>query len=168
MYTSLIKEILCFLNQVWGNRIRNMLICHLLYILLHLKLFIMIFEALHLTLLVLTSTTMLILQILTWIYYLKLKLEALRAFKLFLTFVKTQVHTTIKALQFDYRGEFRPFTKYLFELGMSHIITCIHTSHQKGIVERKHIHIIYMGLTMLSHSPILQNSGSITLSHFFT
>lgn len=65
----------------------------------------------------------------TWIYLLKQKSEELHAFKLFLTFVKIQFYTIIKALQSDYGGEFRTFTKYMFELGISHILTCPHTSH---------------------------------------
>jgi histone deacetylase 1/2 len=37
----------------------------------------------------------------TWIYFLKAKSDALQAFTQFLAFIKTQFHTTIKALQSD-------------------------------------------------------------------
>lgn len=40
----------------------------------------------------------------TWIYFLKQKSEVFHAFKLFLTFVKTQFYTIIKALKSYYRG----------------------------------------------------------------
>jgi histone deacetylase 1/2 len=46
----------------------------------------------------------------TWIYFLKAKSDALQAFTQFLALVNTQFKTTIKALQSDWGGEFRPFT----------------------------------------------------------
>lgn len=51
-------------------------------------------------------------------------------------------------------GEFRPFTKYLTSLGISHWLICHHTHHQNGVVERKHRHIVELGLTLLSHASI--------------
>lgn len=49
---------------------------------------------------------------------------------------------------------FRPFTKFLTKLGISSRLTCPHTSHQNGTLERKHIHIIEMCLTLMSHASI--------------
>lgn len=72
----------------------------------------------------------------TYIYFLKHKFEALYAFKLFLKFVQTQLHTKIKSLQSDYVGEFRSFTKYLYELGISHRLTCSRTSHKNRTMEK--------------------------------
>lgn len=69
-------------------------------------------------------------------------------------FVKTQFHTKIKAIQYDFGGEYRPFTNYLSELGINHRLTCPHTSHQNGNVERKHKHVVEMGLTLLAHASI--------------
>lgn len=65
----------------------------------------------------------------TWIYFFRHMFKALYAFKSFLKLVKTQIHTKIKALQSDYEGEFRPFTKNLIDLGNSHKLTYPHTSH---------------------------------------
>lgn len=90
----------------------------------------------------------------TWIYFLHQKLEAFHAIKLFLSFVKTQLHTTTKALQLDYGGEFRSFTKFLSKLGIYHRLTCPYTSCQSGTVERKHRNIVEMGLILLSQSCI--------------
>lgn len=90
----------------------------------------------------------------TWIYLLDTKLEAMQAFKLFLMFFKTQFNTTIKVVQSDNGGEFRPFTNFLNELGISHRLTYPYNSHQNGTVERKHRHIIEMGLKLLAHSSI--------------
>lgn len=42
----------------------------------------------------------------------KSKYEFPNAFKLLFTLVKTQFCTTIKSIQFDMDGEYRPFTKF--------------------------------------------------------
>ncbi|MCH81099.1 retrovirus-related Pol polyprotein from transposon TNT 1-94, partial [Trifolium medium] len=90
----------------------------------------------------------------TWIYFLKQKSDALQAFKQFLALVQNQFSHSIKALQSDWGGEFRPFTTLLQELGIIHRLVCPHTSHQNGTVERKHRQIVDMGLTMLSHASL--------------
>ncbi|MCH81597.1 retrovirus-related Pol polyprotein from transposon TNT 1-94, partial [Trifolium medium] len=59
-----------------------------------------------------------------------------------------------EALQSDWGGEFRPFTELLNKLGIQHRLTCPHTSHQNGTVERKHRQIVEMGLTLLSHAAL--------------
>lgn len=46
----------------------------------------------------------------------------------------------------------RPLTKYLIELGVSNRLTCFHTSHQNVTAQRKHIYIVEIGLSLLSHS----------------
>lgn len=88
----------------------------------------------------------------TWIYFLKTKSEAIRAFTQFHTMIHTQFGATIKALQTDFGGEFRPFTNYLSTLGITHRKTCPYTSHQNGTVERKHRHITETGLSLLAHA----------------
>lgn len=88
----------------------------------------------------------------TWIYLLKHKSDALSAFKLFKSYVSTQFNGNTKAISSDFGGEFRPFTKVLNEQGIVPILTCPHTSHKNGVVERKHIQFMEMGLTMLEHA----------------
>jgi histone deacetylase 1/2 len=90
----------------------------------------------------------------TWIYFLKTKADALKAFTQFLALIQNQFQSTIKALQSDWGGEFRPFTNMLTDLGIQHRLTCPHTSHQNGTVERKHRQIVEMGLTLLSHASL--------------
>lgn len=84
----------------------------------------------------------------------KEKMETLQAFKLFHLFVKTQFHTTIKAVRSDYGVEYRSFINYVTELSINQILTYPYTYHQNGIVERKHTHIIEVGLTLLAHTSI--------------
>lgn len=76
----------------------------------------------------------------------------MHGFKLFLKFDQVEFHTTINALKSYYVGEFMSFTKFLTELGISHILTYPHTSHQNGSFERKHRHIVAMGLKLLAHA----------------
>lgn len=52
----------------------------------------------------------------------------------------------------DVSGEFQPLTKHLTELGMVHRLTRRQIYHQSGSVERKHIEVITMGLTLLVHA----------------
>lgn len=90
----------------------------------------------------------------TWFYLLKQNSKVMIAFKLFLKHVQTQYQTIIKAVQFDYGGEFRPFTKFLNDLGITHRLTCPHISHQNGYMERRHRSIIEMGITLLSRAKL--------------
>lgn len=69
-------------------------------------------------------------------------------------YVTTQFNSKIKAIQSDFGGEFRPFTKFLNELSVIHKLTCPHTSHQNGTVERKHRQIVEMGLTLLAQASL--------------
>lgn len=50
--------------------------------------------------------------------------------------------------------EFRPFTKYLSNLCIIHRLICPHAHHQNGVVERKHRHIVDLGLTLLIHASL--------------
>lgn len=49
-------------------------------------------------------------------------------------------------------GEFRSFEPFLRDVGIEFFHYCPHTSQQNGIVERKHRHIVEMGLSMLAQS----------------
>lgn len=88
----------------------------------------------------------------TWIYLLKHKSGALSEFKLVQNYVSTQFNSKIKPIQSYFLGELRTFTKLLDEQGIVHSLTCPYTPHHNGVVERKHIKIVDMELTMLSHA----------------
>ncbi|MCH82453.1 retrovirus-related Pol polyprotein from transposon TNT 1-94, partial [Trifolium medium] len=66
--------------------------------------------------------------------------------------VELQYNFPIKSVQTDGGGEFRPFTQFLNPLGIIHRLTCPHTHHQNGSVERKHRHIVETGLTLLTQA----------------
>lgn len=89
-----------------------------------------------------------------WVFPLRLKSDTLTQFIHFKTMVELQFNCKIKGVQSDGGGEFKPFTKYLTELGIVHRFTCPYTHHQNGIVERKHRHIVETGLALLAHSKL--------------
>ena len=90
----------------------------------------------------------------TWIYPLKLKSEALEVFKLFKLQVENQFQTTNKILQSNWGGEYKPFTAFLNECGILVGHSCPLAHHQNGFVERKHRHIVELGLTLLAQSKL--------------
>lgn len=44
--------------------------------------------------------------------------------------------------------------KYHNELGVIRSLICPRTPHQNGVVERKHRHVVELGLTLLSHASL--------------
>ncbi|XP_019420682.1 PREDICTED: uncharacterized protein LOC109330866 [Lupinus angustifolius] len=88
----------------------------------------------------------------TWIFLWKQKSNTLSMFQYFIKYAHTQFHKTIKAVQSDFGGEFRPFTSLLNSLGIAHRLSYPHTHHQQGTVEQKHRHIVKTGLTLLVHA----------------
>lgn len=88
----------------------------------------------------------------TWVYPLKTKDEALSTFIHFKHMVENQTERKIKALQSDWGGEFRSFKSVLDDHGILFRHSCPYTSVQNGRVERKHRHIVEMGLTLLAQA----------------
>nr|KYP67039.1 Retrovirus-related Pol polyprotein from transposon TNT 1-94 [Cajanus cajan] len=90
----------------------------------------------------------------TWIYPLKSKAETLSVFQQFKAMAELQFNTKIKSVQSDWGGEYRAFTSFLATNGIQHRVICPHTHHQNGVVERKHRHIVEIGLTLLHHASL--------------
>ncbi|KAL4025846.1 hypothetical protein IC575_014252 [Cucumis melo] len=90
----------------------------------------------------------------TLIYFLHSKSDAFLAFQNFKTCVEKSLCQSIKSLQTDGGTEFKPFKHFLDQHGIEHRIACPYTSKQNGIVERKHRHIMEMGLTLLSQATL--------------
>lgn len=85
----------------------------------------------------------------TWIYPLRHKSEALDVFKVFKLQVENQFSQTIKTQQSNWclGGECRVFTDFLNQSGIKLRHSCRYTHHQNGLVEKKHRHIVELGLT---------------------
>lgn len=68
--------------------------------------------------------------------------------------VELQHGLPIKVVQSDWGGAFRPFTSFLTEYGILHRVIYPHTHHQNGVVQRKHRHIVEIGLTLFSQASL--------------
>ena len=90
----------------------------------------------------------------TWIYPLKLKLEALEVFELFKLQVENQFDTIIKALQSNWGGEYISFISFLNKSGIIFRHYCPYTYYQNGLVQRKHRHIIELGVILLAQAKL--------------
>uniref|UniRef100_A0A803QCY3 Integrase catalytic domain-containing protein n=1 Tax=Cannabis sativa TaxID=3483 RepID=A0A803QCY3_CANSA len=88
----------------------------------------------------------------TWIYPLKNKSEACDAFLAFKSLAENQFERKIKALRTDGGGEYQVLSDFVVTHGINFHHSCPHTSSQNGRAERKHRHIVEMGLTLLAQS----------------
>ncbi|KAA3481767.1 Retrovirus-related Pol polyprotein from transposon TNT 1-94 [Gossypium australe] len=62
-------------------------------------------------------------------------------------------------------AQYRSLSTKLSQLGIQHRITCPYTTEQNGVVERRHQHIVDMGLTLLARAPMPLEYWSATFSH---
>lgn len=85
---------------------------------------------------------------------LHVKSEVVGVVKQFLEKFKTHFHTTISSFQSDWGGEFRPLVNYFMELGVHFQHPCPYIHTQNGKVERKHQHIVDVGLTLLAQASL--------------
>jgi hypothetical protein len=90
----------------------------------------------------------------TWLVPLVSKSQVFSSFVKFKLLVEKQFNTSIKQFQSDNGGEYtsNQFKQYLNQHGILHRLTCPYTSQQNGIAERKHRHIVELGLTLLAQS----------------
>jgi hypothetical protein len=58
----------------------------------------------------------------------------------------------ILAIQTDWRGEYHKLNSFFTKIGISHLVSCPHTHQQNGAAERKHRHIVEVGLSLLARA----------------
>lgn len=87
-----------------------------------------------------------------WVYLLKHKSEVFSKFREFQTLVEHSFNTKIKAMQTDWGGEYQRINSFFSHIGIAHLVSCPHTHQQNGSAERKHRHIVEIGLALLSHA----------------
>ena len=87
-----------------------------------------------------------------WIYLLKHKSEVFQCFQDFHKLVERQFDRKIRAIQTDWGGEYQALNSFFKRIGIEHHVSCPHAHQQNGSAERKHRHIVEMGLTLLAHS----------------
>ena len=55
-------------------------------------------------------------------------------------------------MQTDWGGEYEKLHDFFTKIGISHHVSCPHTHQQNGSAERKHRHIVEVGLSLLAHA----------------
>ena len=90
----------------------------------------------------------------TWVYLLKTKSQTREAFLMFKAQVELQFGCKLKTFQIDWGDEFRSLKTYFEQNGIIHRLSCPHTSKQNDIIERKHRHIVELGLTVLAQASL--------------
>ncbi len=88
----------------------------------------------------------------TWIYLLKYKSDVFQKFHDFQQLVERLFNRKIIAMQTDWGGEYQKLHTFFQKAGITHHISCPHTHQQNGSAERKHRHIVEVGLSLLAHS----------------
>ncbi|KAJ0586507.1 putative RNA-directed DNA polymerase [Helianthus annuus] len=88
----------------------------------------------------------------TWVYFLKLKSEALSYFKQFRALVENQSDHKIKTLRSDRGGEYcsKVFQEYLGTNGIYHQLTNSYTPQQNGVAKRKNRTLMELSRSMLN------------------
>lgn len=89
-----------------------------------------------------------------WIYLLKHKSDVEQVFYAFQAHVERLLNTKIKVVRSDWGGEYHKLHRYFQRTGISHQVSCPHTSQQNGVAERKHRHLVETGLALLAHSSL--------------
>jgi hypothetical protein len=85
----------------------------------------------------------------TWIYLIKHKSEVFQKFQEFRAQVEYLFYRKILAIQSDW-GEYEKLNPFFTKLGIAHHVSCPH-AHQENVAnERKHRHIVEVGLSLLA------------------
>jgi histone deacetylase 1/2 len=88
----------------------------------------------------------------TWIYLLKKKSDVFQKFCDFQHHVERLFGKKIIAMQTDWRGEYQRLNSFFQKVGISHHVSCPHAHQQNGSAERKHRHIVEVGLSLLAYA----------------
>jgi hypothetical protein len=88
----------------------------------------------------------------TWIYLLKYKSEVFQKFHEFQKLVERLFDKKIIVVQSDWGGEYEKLNTFNTKVGITHLVSCPHAHQQNGAAERKHRHIVEVGLSLLAHA----------------
>jgi len=88
----------------------------------------------------------------TWVYLLRHKSEVFAHFRDFQSLVERQFGRKILAVQSDWGGEYQTLNSFFQRIGIDHHVSCPHAHQQNGSAERKHRHIVEVGLSLLAHA----------------
>jgi IS30 family transposase len=75
-----------------------------------------------------------------------------QVFQNFQALVERKFDSKIITVQLDWGGEYEKLNSFFQKLRISHHVSCPHAHQQNGSVERKHIHIVEVGLALLANA----------------
>lgn len=88
----------------------------------------------------------------TCIYLVHHKPEVFQKFHDFQNLVERMFNRKIVAVQTDWGGEYQRLNSFFQHIGISHHVSCPYAHQQNGSAERKHQHIVEVGLSLLAHA----------------
>ena len=88
----------------------------------------------------------------TWIYLLRHKSKVFQRFHDFQKLVECMFGKKIVAMQTDWGGEYQKLNSFFQRIGISHHVSCPYAHQKNGSTERKHRHIVEVGLSLLAHA----------------
>lgn len=80
------------------------------------------------------------------------KSDVFEAFKQFQVLVERKFSTKILTLQSDWGGEYEKLNSFFCQIGIEHHVSCPHAHQKNGFAERKHHHIVEVGLALLANA----------------
>lgn len=87
-----------------------------------------------------------------WIYLLRQKSDVFSIFHDFQALVERKFNKKILAMQTNWGGEYEHLNSLFQHVGIAHRVSCPHAHQQNGAAERKHRHIVEIGLALLAHA----------------
>jgi len=86
---------------------------------------------------------------------LRFKSEVFQKFQEFQALVERQFGRKILAMQTDWGGEYQSLNSFFTKLGIEHHVSCPYAHQQNSSAERKHRHLVEVGVSLLSHASML-------------
>ncbi|KAK8913906.1 hypothetical protein KSP39_PZI024435 [Platanthera zijinensis] len=88
----------------------------------------------------------------TWVYLLKDRSELFSVWQTFYNMIKTQFEVSIKFLRSDNAKEYlsHEFSSFCMQHGLLHQTSCVYTSQQNGVAERKNRHLLDVARTLMT------------------
>jgi hypothetical protein len=87
-----------------------------------------------------------------WLYLLKQKSDIYQVFHNFQNLVERKFNKKIISMQTDWGGEYEKLNSFFQRIGIAHRVSCPHAHQQNDLAERKHRHIVEVGLALLANA----------------
>jgi hypothetical protein len=88
----------------------------------------------------------------TWIYLLKRRSNVYQAFLNYQQYVERKFDRKIVTMQNDWGGQYEKLNGFFQKVGITQHVSCPHAHQQNGSAERKHRHIVEVGLALLANA----------------